>query len=134
MKTRQIIYYTLLTALSSVSLLPAAFADRSPEAESRAADNSGRNVVDRDSNTVLPENQSNEPDLVERTAAIRREITSVEGLSLSARNIKIVTLASGTVILRGPVSSEKEKQIVEGIADRVGGDAPVKSYIEIAKG
>ena len=45
--------------------------------------------------------------------------------------MKIITLSNGTVVLRGPVESEKEKEVIEKTAVRVSGSAPVKSYLEV---
>lgn len=109
-------------------------ADKHNAADNHKADNTARNEVDKDLNTTLPEDQSNEKAFIERTAAIRREITSREDLSVTAQNIKIITLANGQVVLRGPVLNAKEKETVEKIAKQLSGSAPVKSFIEIKQG
>jgi hypothetical protein len=96
-----------------------------------SATNTSRNKVDKSLNSVLPEDQSNESIFIERTAAIRRAITDSSDLSIAAQNVKIITLSSGTVVLRGPVESMKEKKFVENVAKRLSDNAPVKSYLEV---
>src|SRR4030095_3433382 len=68
------------------------------------ADNTKRNVRDRQPDSVTPLDQgSSEADL-QTTRRIRQEIMALEGLSLNARNVKVIT-ANGRVTLRGPVKS-----------------------------
>jgi osmotically-inducible protein OsmY len=103
-------------------------------AKSYDESNTGRNAVDDDDETSLPEDQSNEQVHIDRTARIRREITSEDNFSTSAKNIKIVTLANGNVVLRGPVATESEKLAIEAIANRVGGsNVKVSSYLTVDK-
>jgi hyperosmotically inducible protein len=81
-------------------------------------DNSGRNVRDRDNATKTSGDQSeNEGDRT-ITQDIRRAITSDDALSTNAKNVKIVT-NDGTVTLRGPVKSEKEKADVAAKAKQI---------------
>ena len=107
--------------------------DRDKAMMGHDADNTGRNVRDRNPGSVLPEDQSNDEALVKRTAAIRKEIVNRGDLSVQAHNIKIITITDGTVVLRGPVKSAAEKEAIETIARRVAGTAPVRSMIEIDK-
>jgi osmotically-inducible protein OsmY len=62
---------------------------------------------------------------------VRQAITSDDALSTSAQNVKIVT-SDGTVTLRGPVKSEKEKQDIEAKAKQVAGVKRVENELEIA--
>jgi len=62
---------------------------------------------------------------------VRQAITSDDALSTSAQNVKIVT-SDGTVTLRGPVKSEKEKQDIETKAKQVAGVKRVENELEIA--
>ena len=83
-------------------------------------DNSGRNVRDRDNQTKTPGDQSeNEADRT-ITQNIRQAITADNSLSTNAKNVKIIT-NDGTVTLRGPVKSEKEKTDIEAKAKQVAG-------------
>ena len=96
-----------------------------------APDNSGRNVRDRDNQTKTPGDQSeNEADRT-ITQNIRQAITADDSLSTNAKNVKIIT-NDGTVTLRGPVKSEKEKTDIEAKAKQVAGVKRVDNQIEIA--
>ena len=94
-------------------------------------DNSGRNVRDRDDQTKTPGDQSeNEADRT-ITQNIRQAITADDSLSTNAKNVKIIT-NDGTVTLRGPVKSEKEKTDIEAKAKQVAGVKRVDNQIEVA--
>ena len=68
----------------------------------------------------LPGDQSeNEADRT-ITQNIRKAITADDSLSTNAKNVKIIT-NDGTVTLRGPVKSEKEKADIEAKAKQVAG-------------
>ena len=96
-----------------------------------APDNSGRNVRDRDNQTKTPGDQSeNEADRT-ITQNIRQALTADDSLSTNAKNIKIIT-NDGTVTLRGPVKSEKEKTDIETKAKQVAGVKRVDNQIEVA--
>ena len=95
------------------------------------ADNSGRNVRDRNDQTKTPGDQSeNEADRT-ITQNIRQVITADDSLSTNAKNVKIIT-NDGTVTLRGPVKSEKEKAEIEAKAKQVAGVKRVDNQLEIA--
>jgi hyperosmotically inducible periplasmic protein len=95
------------------------------------ADNSGRNVRDRNDQTKTPEDQSeNEADRT-ITQNIRQVITADDSLSTNAKNVKIIT-NDGTVTLRGPVKSEKEKAEIEAKAKQIAGVKRVDNQLEIA--
>ena len=94
-------------------------------------DNTGRNVRDRNHATKTAEDQSeNEADRT-ITQNIRKAITSDDSLSTNAKNVKIIT-SDGTVTLRGPVKSEKEKADIEAKAKQVAGVKKVDNQLEIA--
>jgi osmotically-inducible protein OsmY len=96
-----------------------------------APDNSGRNVRDRDNQTKTPGDQSeNEADRT-ITQNIRQALTADDSLSTNAKNVKIIT-NDGTVTLRGPVKSEKEKTDIEAKAKQVAGVKRVDNQIEVA--
>ncbi|WP_051669462.1 BON domain-containing protein [Bryobacter aggregatus] len=78
------------------------------------------------------QDQSNKKPDVETTRSIRREITKTEGMSIDAKNIKIIT-KGGVVTLRGRVKSAEEKEKVETIARKDAGANTVNSELEIAK-
>ena len=94
------------------------------------ADNTARNRRDRDpSMSVDPLDQSNNRADIEITSRIRSALVANDRLSTTAKNVKIIT-RDGQVTLRGPVSSEEEKRIVDEIAAQA---APgrVSSQIEV---
>ena len=95
------------------------------------ADNSGRNVRDRDNQNKTSGDQSeNEAD---RTISqnIRQALTADDSLSTNAKNVKIIT-TEGVVTLRGPVKSEKEKVDIEAKAKQIAGVKNVDNQLEIA--
>ncbi len=86
---------------------------------STEADNTGRNVRDRDESALTPGDQgANEADR-EVTRRIRKAITSHDQLSTDASNIKIITI-NGKVTLRGPVNSTQERDIINSIVQQAG--------------
>jgi osmotically-inducible protein OsmY len=82
-----------------------------------AADDTGRNVRDRDNQTLTPSDQSNDPDDVKVTREIRKALVADDALSTTAKNIKIITV-HGKVVLRGPVATAQEKAKIEKTAQR----------------
>lgn len=95
------------------------------------ADNSGKNVRDRDSHTVTSEDQSNDKGDVHITQEIRKAIVADKNLSTNAHNIKIITV-DHIVTLRGPVKSAAEKSSIEAKAAHVAGVSRVKNDLEVA--
>lgn len=94
------------------------------------ANNSGRNVRDRDNQTLTPGDQSNNPADRETTRQIRKAIIGAKDMSLSGRNVKIVTIG-GKVTLRGPVASDQEKQTIAEFATKVAGAQNVDNQLEV---
>jgi hyperosmotically inducible periplasmic protein len=101
-----------------------------PSAEHKLADNTARNVLDRDARTVNPADQGNSMNDIEASAQIRREITAAENLSVNAKNVKIIT-NKGLVTLRGPVETAEEKKRIGIIANRIAGSQNVENQIEV---
>lgn len=94
-------------------------------------DNSGRNVRDRDNQSKTSGDQSeNEADR-KISQNIRDAITSDDSFSTNAKNVKIIT-SDGTVTLRGPVKSDKEKTEIEAKAKQIAGVKKVDNQLEIA--
>ena len=95
------------------------------------ADNSGRNVRDRDDTTKTAGDQSeNEQDRT-ITQNVRKAVSSDDTLSTDAKNVKIIT-SDGTVTLRGPVKNQKEKADIEAKAKQIAGVKNVDNQLEIA--
>jgi osmotically-inducible protein OsmY len=93
------------------------------------ADDTGRNVRDRDDATLTPLDQSNSAPDIALTQKIRSGITSKDGMSTEARNVKVIA-QNGAVTLRGPVKTEQEKSTIEALA-RSAGAARVDNQLEI---
>jgi hyperosmotically inducible periplasmic protein len=94
-------------------------------------DNSGRNVRDRDNQSKTSGDQSeNEADR-KISQNIRDALTSDDSFSTNAKNVKIIT-SDGTVTLRGPVKSDKEKAEIEAKAKQIAGVKKVDNQLEIA--
>ncbi len=100
-------------------------------AENYPPDNSGKNVRDRQDATLTPGDQSNAKSDVAITQAIRKAVVADKGLSVNARNVKIIT-AKGVVTLRGPVGSAEEKETIGAKAQQVAGVKRVDNQLEIA--
>jgi hyperosmotically inducible protein len=94
-------------------------------------DNSGRNVRDRDNQSKTSGDQSEKEADRKISRNIRDAITSDDSLSTNAKNGKIIT-SDGTVTLRGPVKSDKEKAEIEAKAKQVAGVKKVDNQLEIA--
>jgi osmotically-inducible protein OsmY len=126
---------TIIVLLFSTLLVVACSKNRSDNKQvSQTAvepDNSGRNVRDRDDQNKTTGDQSeNEADRT-ITQNIRRAVTADDSLSTNAKNVKIIT-NNGTVTLRGPVTSEKEKAEIEAKAKQVAGVKSVDNQLEVA--
>jgi hyperosmotically inducible periplasmic protein len=95
------------------------------------ADNSGKNVRDRQGATQTPEDQSNAKADMAITQAIRKAVVADKGLSTNAHNVKIIT-TNGAVTLRGPVKSVAEKNSIAEKAKQTAGVRSVDNQLEIA--
>jgi hyperosmotically inducible periplasmic protein len=100
---------SLLILVATAALATGA---RSQDAD---ADNTGGNK----DQPQTPEHQSNDQSDIKLAAQIRKLVVEDEALSMTARNVKIIT-ANGAVTLRGPVETEKEKAAIEAHARQVG--------------
>ncbi len=96
------------------------------------ADNTRRNVRDRRDSTLTPIDQGSTEGDVTITRRIRQDLVARDGLSVNARNVKIIT-ADGRVTLRGPVNSAAEKDLVGEIAGRIAQPANVDNQIEVKR-
>jgi hyperosmotically inducible protein len=94
------------------------------------ADNTERNVRDRDGKTLTPTDQGGSAADRDVTAAIRKAIVDNDALSTDAQNVKIVTIA-GVVTLRGPVETPAEKATVAATAEKTKGVKRVDNQLEI---
>jgi hyperosmotically inducible protein len=93
-------------------------------------DNTGRNVRDRNDQNKTATDQSESA--ADRTISqnLRQAITADDSLSTNGKNVKIITI-DGTVTLRGPVQSEKEKTVIGAKAQQIAGVKNVDNQLEI---
>lgn len=95
------------------------------------ANNSGKNVRDRDNANATPGDQGGAPTDLKTTQTIRQALVSgTNDYSTAAKNIKIIT-ANNKVVLRGPVKTAQEKAGIVTIAKNVAGEGNVEDQLEI---
>jgi len=94
------------------------------------ADNTDRNYADRDKGAVTPLDQGDSE--VDRaiTQKIRQAIVGVDGLSMNAKNVKIIT-NKNQVTLRGPVETDAERQRINAIASSIADVRRVDDQLEV---
>jgi osmotically-inducible protein OsmY len=98
--------------------------------EKKPADNTGKNERDRSGETKTPEDQSNSPEDLKITQTIRQAVVKDPALTMTAKNVKIIT-AGGQVTLRGPVNTAEEKTKIEQLAKSAAGAAKVDNQLEV---
>ena len=98
--------------------------------DTAAADNTRKNERDRSGETTTSGDQSNSQEDVKITAAIRRAVVGDKSLSMTAKNVKIIT-ANGTVTLRGPVNNDEEKTKIAELAQSAAGNAKIDNQLEV---
>lgn len=110
----------------------AATTDGTVGVDDNRPDNTSVNKRDRNADTKTPIDQDENQDDVNLTATIRKTIVNTEGMSVNARNVKIIT-SKGKVTLRGPVASAEEKEKIEKFAKDAAGEGNVTSELEVAE-
>ena len=95
-----------------------------------APNNSAVNARDRAPGAMTAGEQSNAKSDVNLTREIRRAVMKDHSLSMLAHNVKIVT-ANGSVTLRGPVKTEKEKDVIASKAQQIAGADKVNNQLEV---
>jgi hyperosmotically inducible protein len=105
--------------------------DQPSQTAAVAADNSGKNVRDRNDATKTSGDQSESE--ADRTISknIRQAVSADDSISTNGKNVKIITV-DGTVTLRGPVKSEQEKTNIGAKAQQIAGVKRVDNQLEIA--
>ena len=94
------------------------------------ADNTGKNERDRNSKTLTPGDQSGKPEDRKLTQSIRQAVMKDKSLTMTAKNVKIIT-ANGKVTLRGPVNTAEEKTKINDLAKVAAGTIPVDNQLEV---
>lgn len=94
-------------------------------------DNTKINERDKSSNALTPGDQGeNEVDRT-ITQRIRQGVMKSDALSMTAKNVKIITVNT-IVTLRGPVANDKERAEITAIAQGTPGVMRVDNQLEIA--
>jgi osmotically-inducible protein OsmY len=128
--------YGFTLCASYIRLLQKSVRNRSGISTGCGRGNTGRNVRDRDNElksnatTTAGDQSENEQDRT-ITENVRKAVSSDDALSTNAKNVKIIT-NNGTVTLRGPVKSQKEKVDIEAKAKQIAGVKNVDNQLEIA--
>jgi len=99
-------------------------------AANKPADNTARNVRDRSGDTRTPEDQGGSDSDRDVTRRIRRAIMQNDQLSMTAKNIKIITL-NGKVTLRGPVKNDQEAKAIMDLAQIAAGPGVIDNQLEV---
>jgi hyperosmotically inducible periplasmic protein len=100
-------------------------------ASTAPADNTKVNERDQKTAALTPGDQGeNEVDRT-ITQKIRQGVVKNDSLSVTAKNVKIIT-ANAVVTLRGPVKSDKEKTDIVMIAQGTDGVKRVDNQLEVA--
>jgi hyperosmotically inducible periplasmic protein len=113
-----------LASLSVVSL--AALADN----EKAKPDNTAINERDRSGETKTSGDQSNSSADLKTTQAIRQALMKDGELSMTEKNIKVIT-ANGHVTLRGPVKTAQEKAKIDQLAKSAAGGAKIDNQLDV---
>ena len=114
-----------LTILVASAFTLSAFAEEKP-----AADNTAKNKRDSSGETQTSGDQSNKPEDIKITADIRRAVVAEKSLSMTAKNVKIITV-DGMVTLRGPVNTAEEKAMIAKLAKSAAGKAKITNQLEV---
>jgi osmotically-inducible protein OsmY len=96
------------------------------------ADDTGKNVRDRDDRMKTPMDQSESEGDRTITQNIRKSIVDNDQLSTNAKNVKVITV-DGMVTLRGPVKSDAEKSTIASVAQKTPGVKKVENLLEVER-
>jgi len=114
-----------VTCLSALSLAALAADD-----EKSKPDNTATNERDRSGETKTSGDQLNSSADLKTTQAIRQALMKDDALSMTAKNIKVIT-ANGRVTLRGPVKTAQEKAKIDQLAKSVAGGAQIDNQLDV---
>jgi sporulation protein YlmC with PRC-barrel domain len=96
-----------------------------------ASTTAGRDDAARNDRALTPLDQGNNQADLNTTAQIRKDIIGDDGMSVNAKNVKIIT-RDGQVTLRGMVNSDEEKHNVGEIANQVAHSGNVNNQLAVA--
>jgi len=120
----------LLSVLCISALTFSASAEDKESAAKPAVDNTAKNERDASGDSKTSGDQSESPEDIKITAAIRRAIVADDSLTMTATNVKIIT-ADGKVTLRGPVKTAAEKTKIAELAKKEAGKATIDNHLEV---
>jgi len=120
----------ILSILCISALTLSAYAEDKDSAGKAAADNTAKNERDASGDSKTSGDQSESPEDIKITAAIRRAIVADDSLTMTATNVKIIT-ADGKVTLRGPVKTAAEKAKIAQLAKKEAGKATIDNQLEV---
>jgi hyperosmotically inducible periplasmic protein len=89
------------------------------QSEDTNADNTRKPTRYSDEQFRTAMDQSNDPADIKMTAEIRKWVVGDDSLSITAKNVMIITI-DGCVTLRGVVETQNEKSIIERHAKQIG--------------
>ena len=116
--------------IASLGLLFVSACDRTTDASRTAADNTARNVRDKDASLPTPVDQGGSEADRTITQHVRKAVVDNDALSTNAHNVKIIT-QDGVVTLRGPVNTAAEKVTVVAAARSAPGVTRVDDQLEV---
>jgi hyperosmotically inducible protein len=116
-----------LTALGILTVLGC----NQPGGAEPAPDNTANNERDRGAMMKTPGDQGGSETDRTITQQIRKDVVGDDALSVSGKNVKIVTV-DGVVTLRGPVATAQEKAQIAQLVHKVDGVKRVDNQIEVA--
>src|SRR5437773_6086934 len=114
-----------LACLSALSVAAVAAGD-----EKTNSDNTTTNERDRSGEAKTSGDESNSSADLKITQAIRQALMRDRGLSMTAKNIKVIA-ANGHVTLRGPVKTAQEKAKIDQIAKSAAGGAHIDDQLDV---
>ena len=98
--------------------------------EKAEPDNTAINERDRSGETKTSGDQSNSSADLKTTQVIRQALMKDDKLSMTAKNIKVIT-ANGHVTLRGPVKTAQEKAKIDQLAKSAAGGAQIDNQLDV---
>ena len=98
--------------------------------EKAKPDNTVTNKRDRSGQTKTSGDQSNSSADLKISQAIRRALVKDSELSMTAKNIKVITV-KGQVTLRGPVKTAQEKTKIDQIVRSAAGGAQINDQLDV---
>ena len=98
--------------------------------DKKAPDNTATNQRDRSGETQTSGDQSNSYADLKITQAVRQALMKDSELSMTAKNIKVIT-TNGQVTLRGPVKTAQEKTKINQLASSAAGGARIDNQLDV---